>query len=108
VQDTNNPLYKTARERLTAHRDNPTCAGCHKITDPIGLGMENYDAIGQFRAAENGAAIDASGTFENKPYTDAIEFGRLLRNSPGVPTCVVRRLCVIQPKNRLSGEFIHP
>jgi hypothetical protein len=91
VQDTNNPLYKTARDRLTAHRDNPTCAGCHKITDPIGLGMENYDAIGQFRAEENGALIDASGTFDNKPYKDAIELGQLLRNSPAVPTCVVRR-----------------
>ena len=42
VQDTHNPLYKTARERLTAHRDNPSCAGCHSITDPVGLAMENY------------------------------------------------------------------
>jgi hypothetical protein len=66
VQDTHNPLYKTARDRLTAHRDNPTCAGCHSITDPIGLSMENYDAVGEFRTQENGSNIDASGTFDGK------------------------------------------
>jgi hypothetical protein len=91
VQDTNNPLYKTARDRLTAHRDNPTCAGCHRITDPIGLGMENYDAIGQFRMAENGAMIDASGSFDGKPFKDAIELGKVLHDSPAVPSCVVKR-----------------
>jgi hypothetical protein len=54
VQDTHNPLYKTARERLTAHRDSPTCAGCHALTDPTGLSLENYDAVGAYRADENG------------------------------------------------------
>jgi hypothetical protein len=91
VQDTNNPLYKTARDRLTAHRDNPTCAGCHKITDPIGLGMENYDAIGQYRTEENGAAIDASGTIDGKPYKDLIELEKILHNNPAVPNCVIER-----------------
>ena len=64
VQDTHNAIHKTARDRLTVHRENPTCAGCHALTDPIGLGMENYDGIGQYRTHENGAPIDASGTFE--------------------------------------------
>ena len=61
VQDTSNPNYKTARQRLTAHRTSPTCAGCHKIMDPVGLAMENFDSIGGFRSTENGAAIDAGG-----------------------------------------------
>ena len=66
VQNTGDLIHKTARERLTIHQENPVCAGCHKITDPIGLSMENYDAIGAFRTHENGAPIDASGDFEGK------------------------------------------
>jgi hypothetical protein len=91
VQDIHNPLYKTARERLTAHRDNPSCAGCHSITDPIGLSMENYDAIGEHRAQENGATIDAGGTFESKPYADIVGLERILHDSPAVPNCLVER-----------------
>jgi hypothetical protein len=91
VQDTHNPLYKTARERLTAHRDNPTCAGCHSIMDPIGLAMENYDAIGEYRTRENQAPIDASGKFDGKSYQDAIALGQILHDSPAVSNCLVER-----------------
>jgi hypothetical protein len=91
VQDTQNPLYKTVRQRLTAHRENPTCAGCHSITDPLGLGMENYDGIGGYRAQENGAAIDATGSFEGKPYQDLISLEKILHDSPSVPNCVAER-----------------
>jgi len=92
VQDTSNPLYKTARARLTAHRDNPTCAGCHALTDPTGLSLENYDAVGAYRAAENGVPIDVSGTFEGKTYNGAIGLQQTLRASPGLPNCLVRRV----------------
>src|SRR5581483_360654 len=68
VQETNNPKYKTARERLTAHQTEATCAGCHKLIDPIGLSMENFDTVGSFRTMENGAPIDASGMFDGKPF----------------------------------------
>ena len=92
VQDTKNPLYKTARQRLTTHRDNPTCSGCHAITDPIGLAMENYDAIGVHRTLENDAVIDASGKFESKPYQDLISLQKLLHDSPLLPNCVAQRV----------------
>ena len=92
VQDTSNPLYKTARARLTAHRENPTCAGCHALTDPTGLSLENYDAVGAYRAAENGVSIDVSGTFEGKAYTGAIGLQQTLRDSPSLPSCLVRRV----------------
>jgi len=49
------------RERMAEHRANPACAGCHKLMDPIGFSLENYDAVGRFRTAEDGKAIDASG-----------------------------------------------
>lgn len=51
----------TLRESLEIHRSNPSCAGCHKIMDPIGLGLENFDAIGRWRDSENGVKIDAKG-----------------------------------------------
>jgi hypothetical protein len=49
------------RERIEQHRSNPACAGCHKIMDPIGLSLENFDAIGRWRATDEGVKIDASG-----------------------------------------------
>ncbi|MEX2262691.1 MAG: DUF1592 domain-containing protein [Bryobacteraceae bacterium] len=50
------------RERLAEHRDNPACSGCHRLMDPIGFAMENYDAVGRWRAVEDGVRIDASGS----------------------------------------------
>jgi hypothetical protein len=88
--DPKNP-NATVRERLTAHRENPTCAGCHGIIDPLGLSMENYDGIGSYRMQENGAAIDASGTFEGKHYTNLLELEKLLHDSSAVSNCVVER-----------------
>ncbi len=49
------------RERMAEHRDNPACSGCHQLMDPIGFSLENYDAVGRWRASEDGKPIDASG-----------------------------------------------
>ncbi len=49
------------RERLSAHRDNPACSGCHRLMDPVGFALENYDAIGRWRTVDAGFPIDASG-----------------------------------------------
>jgi mono/diheme cytochrome c family protein len=51
----------TVREMLEAHRANPVCASCHARMDPLGFSLENFDAIGQWRTADSGKAIDASG-----------------------------------------------
>jgi hypothetical protein len=53
------------RERMEAHRTNPVCAGCHKIMDPIGFALENFDAIGRWRMVDDGAPIDPAGTLFN-------------------------------------------
>jgi hypothetical protein len=55
----------TMREAMSAHRANPSCAGCHARMDPIGFAMENFDAVGRWRDHDGGSAIDASGTFPN-------------------------------------------
>ena len=51
----------TVRKRLSEHRTNAVCAGCHNLMDPVGLSMEKFDAIGRRRSSEAGVAIDASG-----------------------------------------------
>ena len=51
---------RSVRERIEQHRSNPACAGCHKIMDPIGLALENFDAIGRWRTMDEGVRIDAS------------------------------------------------
>jgi hypothetical protein len=50
------------RDMLAAHEANPACANCHAIFDPLGLALENFDEVGQWRLAEGGSIIDASGT----------------------------------------------
>ncbi len=92
LQDTQNENLKTARDRLRVHAEVPTCAGCHAITDPIGLSLENYDAVGAFREAENGELIDASGEFEGHAYHDALELQQVLRDSTAVTDCITRRV----------------
>jgi hypothetical protein len=51
----------SVRKRLAEHRNNPTCAACHNLMDPVGLSLEKFDAIGRWRSVEEGATIDASG-----------------------------------------------
>jgi hypothetical protein len=52
----------SVRERLAEHRANPTCAACHQLMDPVGFSLENYDAVGRWRTAEEGNPIDAAGS----------------------------------------------
>jgi hypothetical protein len=75
----------TMRERMEQHRRNPVCANCHKIMDPIGLAMENFDAVGSWRVREggtHGTSIDSSGVLLDGTKVDGIVSLRkaLLRN----------------------------
>ena len=60
------------RQRMERHRANAVCAGCHRVMDPIGFAMENFDGIGRWRATEDGAAIDASGTLFTGAKLDGV------------------------------------
>lgn len=53
--------HPTMREMMEIHRKKPECRGCHARMDPIGLGLENFNALGQFRTSEHGKPIDAAG-----------------------------------------------
>ncbi len=80
---------KTRRAQLEAHRANATCAGCHALFDPIGLGLEHLDAIGKYRATENGIAIDATGTLDGISFDGAVQLGAAFRQSSRALTCMM-------------------
>ena len=76
----------TMRERMEEHRKNPVCAACHKIMDPIGLSMENFDAVGAWRTRDGGtlgSPINASGELLDGTKVDGVVTLRqaLLRQS---------------------------
>jgi hypothetical protein len=52
---------RTIRQQMEKHRNNAACASCHKLMDPIGFALENFDAVGAWRTKDVGAPIDASG-----------------------------------------------
>jgi Protein of unknown function (DUF1588)/Protein of unknown function (DUF1585)/Protein of unknown function (DUF1592) len=73
------------RERMEAHRANPVCAGCHKVMDPIGFSLENFDAVGRWRSTDDGARIDPSGTlFEGTRVDGPMGLRKMLVGRPDV------------------------
>jgi hypothetical protein len=62
----------TVRARMEQHRSNPACAGCHRVMDPLGLALENFDAVGAWRTRESGIAIDASGELTDGTKIDGV------------------------------------
>ena len=63
---------KSLRERMEAHRADAVCAGCHKVMDPVCFALENFDAIGRWRVADEGAKIDPSGVLFNGDHIDGV------------------------------------
>jgi hypothetical protein len=71
-------LTGTLRQQMEQHRVNPACASCHKLMDPLGMALENYDAIGRWRTEDHGQPIDTIGEL---PNGDAVSGpGDLIRN----------------------------
>lgn len=82
----------TARERLKIHSTSASCAGCHKVMDPAGLGLENFDGAGQLRQKENDLPIIVAGDLDGIAFKDAAGIGLALRENPALPACVADRL----------------
>ena len=81
------------RERMEAHRAEPVCAGCHSFMDPIGFGLENFDATGRFRIDDAGFAIDASGTLPSgDEFEGGVELASLIATDKRFPRCVTTKL----------------
>lgn len=91
VQDTANKSVPTARIRLNAHMTDENCAGCHKLTDPLGLSLERFDGIGSFRTEENDTPIDPAGELDGAKFTGAAGLGQVLAQSPDTTMCMASR-----------------
>jgi cytochrome c5 len=63
---------RTLREQMEAHRANPVCASCHKLMDPLGFALENFDAVGAWRSLDAGSPIDASGQLTDGTKVDGV------------------------------------
>ena len=62
----------TMREKMEAHRADPVCASCHKIMDPLGLTLENFDAVGAWRSEDAGSAINAKTELSDGTQLDGV------------------------------------
>jgi hypothetical protein len=62
---------ETLRQRMELHRENPECAACHQIMDPIGFSLENFDLIGRWRSLDNGSPIDTASTMVDGTFIDS-------------------------------------
>jgi len=101
----------TRRQRMTGHVENPLCASCHRLMDPIGFGLESFDAIGRLRTREtiliesptgNRRAdkkidldLDTRGEIAGIPssaFSDSSQLGRILAQSPVCQECMVRQI----------------
>jgi len=88
------PPRATMRDRMRAHKVNPSCASCHSMFDPFGLALENFDATGAWRTMDGGAPIDASGTFvDGTPFDGAAGLrAALVKQRDAYYTTVTQRL----------------
>ncbi|MBI1873933.1 MAG: DUF1592 domain-containing protein [Acidobacteria bacterium] len=70
---------RTVRERMEQHRANPACASCHRMIDPIGLALENFDVTGAWRIRDNGTPVDAaSALYDGTPLTGPADLRQAL------------------------------
>jgi hypothetical protein len=86
----------TMRQQMEMHRKVEPCASCHKIMDPIGFSMENFDAIGKWRITDDGSPIDASGLLVDGSKLNGVKGLReaLLRYSPQFVRVIVEKLLI--------------
>jgi len=86
---------QSERERLEQHRQDPACAGCHDLLEPLGFGLSRYDAIGALRTVDDaGQPISGEGSFDGKApdFDGAAELSAALHEDPDVSACVVRQV----------------
>ena len=83
----------TLRQQLEAHRASPQCSSCHNLMDPIGLALENFDAVGTYRTTDNGSPVDATGQLaDGTPLDDAASLSRAVASDADYPICVAKHV----------------
>ena len=99
---------KSRRERLDAHRIDPVCKSCHQSMDPLGLALENYDGVGQFRTMDNGVPIDPSGVLDTgAAFQTPADLAQIIAADPALPRCVAQHMFTygLGRGPRVSSDF---
>ena len=77
------PKRLTTRERMEAHRKSPVCSSCHRFIDPIGLSLDNFDAVGKWRIRENMQPLDTRGMYyDGTPISTPLQLSQVLLKRP--------------------------
>jgi hypothetical protein len=96
------------REALEQHRRDPACASCHVLMDPIGLGLENYDAVGAYRTMDAATPIDAAGELPSgETFSGSRELAAIIAAQPEFARCIVQKLYTYALGRPPSSESGH-
>ncbi|MFO0598217.1 MAG: DUF1592 domain-containing protein [Myxococcaceae bacterium] len=98
----------TIRDRLSVHVANPSCAGCHVTMDAVGLGAENYDALGRWRTTySDGHAVDATGALpDGTAFSDSRAMFDAIANSEQARGCVAQQFFKLALNRALQGDDV--
>ena len=96
TEDVHGAGRPSMRQQMELHRKHEPCASCHKIMDPIGFSMENFDAVGQWRTKDGDSAIDATGVLVDGSKLDGVKGMReaLVRYSPQFVRVITEKLLI--------------
>ena len=96
LEQTNLGADATLRQRMEVHRANTVCASCHAKMDPIGFGLENFDAIGNWREKDGKSPIDAAGTLpDGRTFNGPVELAKMLRSQSGAfAECMAEKMTI--------------
>lgn len=92
INDTDNPRLNTSRLRLEAHAEDPSCSGCHRMIDPLGLALDNFDALGQPQFFDGGEIIDVSVELFGVGFEGSRGLGKHLYENEKVQACLVQHV----------------
>ncbi|MGH1348850.1 MAG: DUF1592 domain-containing protein [Nannocystales bacterium] len=84
---------ETERERLERHREDPSCASCHELIDPLGFTFENYDAIGMWRETADGLPVDNTGKLPGgEEFAGIVAMAQELATTDAYPKCITKKM----------------
>ncbi len=97
-------VIMTRRESLLQHATDPVCASCHSLMDPLGFGLENFDAMGAYRNLDQGKPIEATGNLNGAPFDGPEGLAKVLVSTPEVSACLTKRFYEYATASSASPE----
>ncbi len=93
----------TLKEKLAQHREDPACASCHDLIDPLGFTFEHFDAIGRYRDTDNGNPVDATGELHDTVLDGMPDLVALIVDDPRTTECIAERLFAFASGHEIDG-----